>query len=265
MKLPFPDEKATQNRIGKEKEFHDRRFESDVDFVKERTSAFYAIARRSFSAYKEHVFSLLEHKPVRILEYGCGDGSLAFELALKGSDVIGIDISESAVEKARKRSAHLTDNEDTLVFEVMNAEVLTFEENSFDAVCGSAILHHLDIEKAYQQIARVLRPGGVAVFLEPLGHNPLINFYRHLTPELRTRDEHPLLLGDIKLAQRYFSLVQAEYFQLLTLMAVPFTRSVVFLRMLSLLEAAETRLFKAMPLAGLFAWSVILKCRKNAY
>jgi hypothetical protein len=48
-----------------------------------------------------------------------------------------------------------------------------------------------DLSLACSEIARVLRPGGPAIFVEPLGHNPLINAYRKRTPALRTVDEHP--------------------------------------------------------------------------
>jgi hypothetical protein len=40
-------------------------------------------------------------------------------------------------------------------------------------------------------------PAGWALFSEPLGHNPLVNWYRNRTPEQRTEDEHPLLLSSI--------------------------------------------------------------------
>ena len=54
----------------------------------------------------------------------------------------------------------------------------------FDAVLGKQILHHLDLGVAIPEIVRVLRPGGRAVFLEPLIHNPLLEGYRRLTPHL---------------------------------------------------------------------------------
>lgn len=38
-------------------------------------------------------------------------------------------------------------------------------------------------------------------FSEPLGHNPIINWYRNRTPEMRTEDEHPLLIKDIEFAK----------------------------------------------------------------
>ena len=51
-----------------------------------------------------------------------------------------------------------------------------------DAVWGNAILHHLDLAKAGRELRRVLAPGGVAVFCEPWGGNPLLAFARRALP-----------------------------------------------------------------------------------
>ena len=104
-------------------------------------------------------------------------GSHAHFMATNGAArVVGIDISDVAIEKARgaSRAAGIENAE----YRRMNAEFLEFDDNSFDLICGTAILHHLDLTRAYSELARVLKPGGLAVFMEPLGHNPLINVYR---------------------------------------------------------------------------------------
>ena len=70
----------------------------------------------------------------------------------------------------------------------------------------------------------MLAPGGWAAFVEPLGHNPLINAYRRRTPEMRTPDEHPLRVEDFVMAGDRFELVEVDYFNLLTLASVPLRR-----------------------------------------
>src|SRR4029077_19868431 len=80
----------------------------------------------------------------RVLEYGCGTGSAAFELAERGAHVVGIDISPVAVDEARRVAAERQSGD--AEFRVMNAEALEFPDGAFDLVCGSGILHHLDLD-----------------------------------------------------------------------------------------------------------------------
>jgi len=182
---------------------------------------------------------------------------MAFELARQGSIVTGIDISSVAIALARsKAQAEAIPNLDFLE---MNAEELTIENDHFDLVCGSAILHHLDLAKAYSQLAKILRPGGSAIFIEPLGHNPIINLYRKRTPHLRTPDEHPLLMKDIDLAKSYFGHVRLRFFQLQTFLAVPF-RNFPFGRPLRrTLDAMDQALFRIFPPARKYAWQVVIE------
>ena len=42
---------------------------------------------------------------------------------------------------------------------------MSFADNSFDLICGTGILHHLDIHAAFHEISRTLRPDGIAVFV----------------------------------------------------------------------------------------------------
>ncbi len=121
----------------------------------------------------------------RVLEYGSGPTARTSMLASSAREIVGIDLSEVAVQAAaeRARSAGLNAS-----YRVMDAETLDFPDQSFDLVASVAVLHHLDLDRAYGEIARVLKPSGHAVFMEPLGHNPFINLYRWVTPKLRTPD-----------------------------------------------------------------------------
>src|SRR3546814_15436315 len=87
-------------------------------------------------------------------------------------------------------------------FSVDNAEQTSFPDASFDRIGGSGILHHLDLDSAYAEIARLLKPGGRAVFLEPLGHNPLYHAYRDRPPPMRTENENPLHIGSTSCWER---------------------------------------------------------------
>ena len=100
-------------------------------------------------------------------------------------------------------------------FELMDANNLTFPDNSFDVVYGGAILHHLDIKKTIGHIHRVLRPGGIILFLEPLNRNPLYRIYRWLNPNERTPDEHALVNKDMMIINKKFKL-KPYYFDFFT-------------------------------------------------
>ena len=154
-------------------------------------------------------------KGARVLEIGAGLTTQAFWMVEEGAHVTGIDISDVVVEKTRVRARELG-VQDSCDFQVMDAENLSFAPDSFDVVCGNSVIHHIDLELAYANSARVLKPQGRAVWREPLGHNPLLNAFRRLTPQMRTDDEHPLVMDDLKLAERWFSSIDARFFHLTT-------------------------------------------------
>jgi SAM-dependent methyltransferase len=171
--------------------------------------------------------------------------------------VTGIDLSPVAIEKAEEE-AESRGVAAATEFRVMNAEALDFPDDSFGLVCGTGILHHLDLDRAYGEIARVLRPDGRAVFVEPLGHNPAINLYRRRTPELRTEDEHPLVMPDLERASEYFQDVDPRFFHLSTLLAVPARSWKRFDPLLNTLGRFDDALFRALPALRRYAWLVAL-------
>jgi SAM-dependent methyltransferase len=215
--------------------------------------AFYAIVRDSRNAFEARL--LPGCAGLRVLEYGCGAGTYSFTLAARGADVTGIDISDVAIEQA---TAEASRRGLPIKYVRMDAERLEFSDSTFDLVCGVAILHHLDLDKAFANLARVLRPGGRAVFLEPLGHNPAINLYRRLTPRLRTEDEHPLLMRDLAVGGKYFNVAGHRFFNLSTLMAVPLRHSRVLNPALDMLSGLDRMLFTICPPARRYAWQVVL-------
>lgn len=194
-------------RWAREREFHNHRFEDDHE-REERVGKFYSAIDYGFALYRDRVME--ESRDRRLLEYGCGNASLGFDVAPIAKEVIGIDISEVAIGQAQ-RIAGLKQLENCK-FIVDNAESMRQAEASVDVLAGSGIVHHLDIPRAMKEVRRVLRKGGVAIFAEPLGHNPIVNWYRNRTPEIRTPDEHPLLIRDIRLMAEGFEKCKVTYF-----------------------------------------------------
>lgn len=206
-------------RLRREAEFHDERF-AEHSNTRSSTNRFYNACSSSYKRYndlvRENAVGVANVKKT-VLEYGCGPGSLAMSLAASvGSELAtlyGIDISSETIKTATAKGS-------SCKFLVMNAEEMTFPSSSFDLVYGSGILHHLNLSRAFNEISRTLLPGGRAIFIEPMGHNPIINLYRNRTPEMRTVDEHPLLAQDLQLAKQYFRVVSTEFFHLFGLGAV---------------------------------------------
>jgi ubiquinone/menaquinone biosynthesis C-methylase UbiE len=197
-------------RIARERDFHNQRF-ADNSERETRTRRFYDAIAYGFEEFRQRVTVLSRGRCV--LEYGCGDEIMAFDLAHTARQVTGIDISEVAIQQAERIAVQK--NLPNVNFHVDNAEDMRLADQSVDVVIGSGIIHHLDIPKAIQELHRVLRPGGAAIFAEPLGHNPAVNWYRNRTPELRTPDEHPLLARDLREMAKAFSSSRVQYFGLI--------------------------------------------------
>jgi ubiquinone/menaquinone biosynthesis C-methylase UbiE len=186
-------------------------------------------------------------------------GSYGFLLAKNGARVTGIDISDFAIQEARKKAQ--TDIVD-ISFRVMDAESLELPESSIDLICGTGILHHLSLERALPQIERVLAPNGKAYFIEPLGHNPVINFYRRLTPSLRSRDEHPLNAGDLGVIGTLFHRHSFEFYDLLTLFFLPFHKFRIFRPAHEFLTKLDHATFAVIPFLRKYSWQVLIILEK---
>ena len=240
----------------REKAFHDDRFGQDVD-PRGKLDAVYSLTFASTQAYR----SLLAMDfPVngRFLEYGCGTGGdFNFYKSLRAR-LYGIDISEEAIQKARVRAQEQSIEAE---FKVGDAENTGYDARFFDRIAGLGILHHLDLKKSLLELSRIAKKDGCCVFSEPLGHNPIINLFRYLTPKLRTSDEHPLKQHDLELMGRHFADVKVTYFYLLTFLALPLRRTTLFKPAYRLLTAADERLFKAFPWLGKYAWICVIELR----
>lgn len=100
---------------------------------------------------------------LRVLEIGCGMGTDGAQFAQAGAHYTGVDLTEAAIELARKRF-ELSGLEGE--FRVADAENLDFADNSFDRVYSHGVLHHTpDTARAVAEIHRVLKPGGHATVM----------------------------------------------------------------------------------------------------
>src|SRR4029079_10098356 len=130
-------------------------------------------SKRFFELVEQHRYEKEWHIPaaagfsqtkdLRVLEIGCGLGTDGAQFAEAGADYTGVDLTEAAVELARRRF-ELFDLPGT--FQTADAENLAFPDESFDLVYSHGVLHHTpEAGKAIQEIHRVLRPRGRAVVM----------------------------------------------------------------------------------------------------
>ena len=137
---------------------------------------------RFYELVEEHRYTKEWHIPaaadfssaagLKVLEIGCGLGTDGAQFAKAGADYTGVDLTEAAVELARKRFeiSSLPGK-----FQTADAENLEFADDSFDLVYSHGVLHHTpDTAGAIREIHRVLRPGGRAVVM--LYHRDSYNY-----------------------------------------------------------------------------------------
>jgi ubiquinone/menaquinone biosynthesis C-methylase UbiE len=139
-------------------------------------------SQRFYQLVEEHRYQKEWHIPMaagfagtgglRVLEIGCGLGTDGAQFAQAGADYTGVDLTEAAVELARKRF-ELFNLPGT--FRTADAEALDFADDSFDLVYSHGVLHHTpNTSGAIREIHRVLRPGGRSVVM--LYHRDSYNY-----------------------------------------------------------------------------------------
>ncbi|RNC92268.1 MAG: class I SAM-dependent methyltransferase [Allomuricauda sp.] len=245
--------KAVEERLRDEQDFHNQIFEEQT---RDKVGRFYAINKSIHESYEDFILSHPQSKTY--LEYGCGmgKGDRLEELAKQGANCHGIDISDYAINQL---SGEAQEKKLNIDYQVMNAEEMTFKDDYFDVIFGTGILHHLDLEKAYKSISEKLKPDGTAIFIEPLGHNPIINGFRNKTPEIRTEDEHPLLMKDLKQAESYFENIEVKHFYLTTLALPLVFKKNIPNGLLKFFNGVDGILFKILPFLRKHSWQVLLK------
>lgn len=200
-------------------------------------------------------------KESRVLDYGCGDGRSTVRLRSRGAQVTGFDISHARLALAQSRMSS-DDGLFPTALTLCAAETLPFADGAFDVVFGKQILHHLDLALAIPEILRVLRPGGKAVFLEPLIHNPILECYRRLTPRLRSPTERALSMGDLHLVGSHFRHWRHKEFCLFAVLPVLMhaagMRGALLANMRRWLQRADRRLADAVPFIGRFYWETVV-------
>lgn len=127
----------------------------------------------SINAYFKH-FNNLSLKDKKVLDMGCGDGYDLAQLSKKGAIVYGLDSSKEMVRLARKKNPKGT-------IEIGRFDEIPYDDKNFDFVISKwALQTAAEIEPIYEEITRVLKPGGKLIYL---ACHPLRQFLEKKRPE----------------------------------------------------------------------------------
>lgn len=143
-----------------------------------------------------------------IMDCGCGPGHTSIMFTRRGATVQAFDIDESELEKARFLAK---ENDADIEFTNQRFEEINYPDSSFDLAFGSCVIHHVEVDKAGQQLGRVLKPGGRGIFIENSNRNPLLMFARNnivgrfgVPKHGDDEEEHPLQADEIEAIRRSF-------------------------------------------------------------
>ncbi|MFC1668291.1 class I SAM-dependent methyltransferase [Chlamydiota bacterium] len=205
-------------------------------------------------------FVLGDVKRKTVLDLGCGSGENTVFLYLKGAKVFAIDYSFEGIVMTQQRleANNITDN---YYLSQMNAEELAFKDNSFDIVLGNAILHHLDIKIARDELFRILKKGGKIILREPYVDSRILRCIRKLVPFKNveaTKYEKVLEKTDIKGFGDVFVDVKIWYFEFISRIHVLFKSKVI----VALLHEIDAFLLRKFPSLRKFSSCVVLEYTK---
>jgi ubiquinone/menaquinone biosynthesis C-methylase UbiE len=248
---------ATSDPVLSERLFHDRQAQTRRATFAGRPDSL-AVDEASYLDHETWVRPAMDRlgdvRGLHVLDYGCGHGMAAVVLARRGARVTAFDLSAGYLAEAGRRAAT---NDVRIDLVQADGQRLPFADASFDRVWGNAVLHHLDIETAGPELFRVLRPGGVAVFCEPWGENPLLSWARRRLPyrgKERTRDEEPLRQRQVRSLKHIFPRVELHGYQLLSMVR----RVVTPGRLTAALERCDRVLLRRLPGLEHFCRYVVL-------
>lgn len=208
------DNKTRNIDLENEKNFENNKVRDEQ--IRSAQSKYYWSVDLFIKKHEQLTFETIKNKT--ILEIGCSVGDDAENYVMHCKEYVGIDISDEAIDVAKSKKIPKS------LFKCTDGHKIPFNDSTFDCVIVNSLLHHLDLKISTEEISRVLCKNGKLIFREPLGTNPLIQFYRFITPSSRTVDEKPFDLDDIRLLKKYFHMKNIKWFGFLNILSA-FTKN----------------------------------------
>jgi SAM-dependent methyltransferase len=137
---------------------------------------------------------------------------------------------------------------------------LPLADRSVDLVYGENFLMYVDPALVGRECARVLRPGGRVVLLEPTAHHPLVRLYRRIGSPYRATAPRYFALADIvRLAESFAAVRHREYY-LTSVLVLPLARwPRIFALTFRVLDSLDRLLWRVVPPLRRFSWLVVLE------
>jgi SAM-dependent methyltransferase len=243
-----PESRSIESRHEIERRFHDQKVTAPE---RSHKRDFYAAGGLDI-VWRAYLASAGDLRGKRVLDFGCGEGWSALEYARRQATVHSFDISPESVRNLVASADGDRAVQQRLYPAVMAAEPLGYASESFDLVLGVGILHHTDLSVVSGEIARVLRPGGRALFMEPLAHNP--------------PTERPLSVSEVRAFGRAFAHAEFRGFHLLGILPQGLLWANASRRLfawtLRLCEQLDRWLLSAVPALHRYTWSAIIEVRR---
>lgn len=128
----------------------------------------------------EYAFHLLgDVKGKLVVDLGCGSGEEVVPLRKRGAQVIGLDISPDLIAIAHERLRKYGIDAE---LRVASAYETGLPDESADVVFCMSILHHLQLDRAKNEICRILKPAGLFILKEPVRFSRTLRALRRLFP-----------------------------------------------------------------------------------
>jgi SAM-dependent methyltransferase len=248
-------------RLRNERDFHDRQAQARASVLRPDDLLFADDEYLDHASWIRPAFNRLgDVLGLDVLDLGCGHGMAAVVLARRGGRVTGCDLSLGYLREAQARARI---NRVSAYWAVADGERLPFADAAFDRIWGGAILHHLELARAAEELHRVMRPGAIGVFCEPWGENRVLHWARRRLPypgKQRTPDEEPLSRRHLAALRSRFPGLEITGHQLLAMTSRVLGRG----KLTAALGHCDLFLLRRWPHLQRYCRYVVLSLRKPA-